>query len=127
MTNWKRRVTFSRTALIMLSIWTLLVLALVMRAQDKPEAARRIDFTQSLLGLDGKPITNPNPDSKGEPIPITLSDVCVSALLSSLDEDKAVPATEKGVLAMKLYDLAHKIYKAKAAVLTAEEVALIEI
>jgi hypothetical protein len=43
-----------------------------------------------------------------------------------LDEDKSVPATEKGALAMRLYDLAHKIYKAKSVVLSVEEIALIE-
>jgi hypothetical protein len=117
MTNWKRFLPWPVAALVLIGS------ALVGRAQELP---RTIDFTRPLIGLDGKALTNPNPDSKGEPIPVTLSDVCVSALFSTLDEDKAVPATEKGALAMRLYDLAHKIYKAKAVVLDASEIALIE-
>ena len=95
-----------------LSIMTVIGLAV---AQS---AAPKIDFTQTLTGLDGKPISSGDAKSTS----LTLSDVAVTALESALEEDKGMAGAEK----FKMDELARKIYKAKSAVLSVEDVALIK-
>lgn len=60
----------------------------------------KIDFSQKLLDLSGKPMERkPGEDA-------TLSSVCVEALLLPREEDKTLPMAEKlkrGRLAEKLY------------------------
>lgn len=87
------------------------------------QAPRTIDFTQVIKAVDGKPILTP----KGEPgpdagAPLTLGDVAVNALENVSQEDQKLSGEEK----FKMDILARKIYKAKAAKLTLEEVTLIK-
>jgi hypothetical protein len=94
-----------------------LLCAGLLGAQD----ARHIDFTQELHGLDGKPI--PLAKSGDKPSEnTTLSEVSVTALVMQLDEDRSMSGATK----FSNSELARKIYKAKNAILTAEEVATIK-
>ena len=82
-------------------------------------APRHIDFTQVLTGLDSRPILNT--DAK-PPAAFTLGDVAVNALENQIDEDRNLAGSVK----FDRDQLARKIYHAKAAILTAEEIALIK-
>lgn len=85
---------------------------------------RHIDFMKPLLGVDDKPLMNP-PDMKNpsaKPEPVTLSDIAVTALESSIDQDRGLSPEEH----FKLDALARKIYKNHDCVLTNPEVTQIE-
>jgi len=92
-----------------------LILASFALAADKPAT---IDFTQTITDLDGKPV--PSGDAKTPNL--TLGAVAVNALEATLEEDRGQSGAEK----FKADELARKVYKAKAAVLTVEEIALIK-
>jgi len=106
-------------------ILVLLALAIgflaILTAQDQPKAEtpRKIDFTQEIKGLDGKPVMNG--DAKPS-MPMTLGDVAVVALEASLDEDKGVT----GAMKFERDELARKVYKKSSVVLTAEQLATIK-
>lgn len=85
-------------------------------AQEKP---RHIDFTQPLLGVDGKSI--PIGDLK-KPDAMTLGDAALGALEASLDTDKQLSGADK----FKQDQLARKVYGKRDAILTVEEIALIK-
>lgn len=76
-------------------------------------SAREIDFTQSLIGIDGKPLANQDPKAP----PLTLGDVAIVALTGQLQGDNLSPVDK-----YKLGELAHKVYGNKHAHLTAEEI-----
>jgi hypothetical protein len=81
-----------------------------------------IDFTQPLLGIDGIALKNQPAGNGKEPTVMTLGDAAMSALEMTLDSDRAMTGAEK----FKNDELAHKIYKNKAASLTVEEISLIK-
>ena len=80
------------------------------------QEARKVDFTVVLLGIDGKPL---NGDVKPA---VTLGDISVTALHSTIEEDKSLSGLDK----FKMDELARKIYKAKAATLSVEDLATIK-
>lgn len=84
--------------------------------------AKTIDFTQALRGLDGKTIEIPSPSDPKKLDPLTLSDVCINALETPLDTDRAMTGEDK----FKLDVLAHKIFHNKATSLTVEDIALLK-
>src|SRR5208282_870450 len=110
---------------LLADILVLLALAIgflaILTAQDQPKAEtpRKIDFTQEIKGLDGKPVMNG--DAKPS-MPMTLGDVAVVALEASLDEDKGVT----GAMKFERDELARKVYKKSSVVLTAEQLATIK-
>ena len=72
-----------------------------------------IDFTQPLIGADGKPLLGqecltPGPDGKGclERKPLSLGDIAAVALEASIEEDRNVDGTIK----FKRDQLARKIF-----------------
>jgi hypothetical protein len=77
-----------------------------------------IDFTQTILGIDGKAILEL---PSGGP-PLTLSEVAVTALVTMTADDQRMPGIEK----FKLDVLARKVYNNKSAELSAEEIATIK-
>ena len=89
-----------------------------------------LDFTQVLIGINGKPITQPSPDCKssevgGKDCPlvdVTLSDVAIGALEASLDEDRTADIKKKFARGM----LAQDIYRKKQIVLSPDDVSLIK-
>ena|SRR5579863_1114841 len=97
------------------------VLLFAISAGAQPPAARTIDFTRVLHGIDGKPILDKDPLS-GTPVQITLGDVAVNALYAQTPQDQNLSGVDK----FKLAQLAVKIYKNKAAVLTADQIATIK-
>ena len=88
-------------------------------AQDKPQS-QHYDFTQKLIGVDGKPITITDKGKDGQAL--TLGEVSVMSLEASLDEDR----TATGIDKFKRDQLARKIYGQKDVVLSVEEVTLIK-
>jgi hypothetical protein len=70
-------------------------------------------------GLDGKPVMMT--DSK-PPVPMTLGDVAVTALETSLDEDRGIT----GAVKFERDELARKVYKKSSVILTAEQLASIK-
>ena len=80
------------------------------------QEARKVDFTQVLMGIDGKPL---NGDVKPA---LTLGDIAVTALHSTIEEDKTMSGLDK----FKMDELARKIYKSKAATLSVEDLATIK-
>ena len=98
-------------------LFLLLLCALPLFSQGKTQP-RSIDFTQALKGLDGKPIT----DGATPAIKITLSVVSVNALESALLGDERLAGADK----FKMDTLARKIFENKAALLTAEDIALLK-
>ena len=96
-----------------------LLLALPLLAQETKDPPRHIDFTQEIKGLDGKPVMNG--DAKPS-VAMTLGDVAVVALETSLDEDKSVT----GAVKFERDELARKVYKKSSVVLTAEQLASIK-
>lgn len=98
-------------------IVALLLLTAPCFAQDKPRA---IDFTSALKGIDGKPI--PNGGARETTGFVTLSDVFVSAVNTTIPDDQHMLPLDKFKLGM----LAEKVYQNKAAVLSAEEIASIK-
>lgn len=79
----------------------------------------KIDFTQKLVN----PFTKePVWESEKKEKESTLSGVCSDALLTKLEGDERATGKDK----MELFLLAQKIYNAKDADLTAEEVAKIK-
>ena len=93
-------------------------------AEDKP-TARHIDFTRPLIGVDGKTISS-NGDTKvtaeKAPAAMTLGDVVLIALESTLEEDRQATGAEK----FKLDELARRVYHNKDAVLPVEDIATIK-
>lgn len=83
----------------------------------QPAARPRINFTEVLQGLDGKPLAGADKDK-----PLTLGDVAVTALESPTEDDKAKTGEEK----FKLDQLARKVYQNKSVTLTVEEIATIK-
>ena len=81
-----------------------------------PGNSKALDFTQTVLGIDGKPL---NGDTKPA---LTLGDIAVTALHSTIEDDKTLSGLDK----FKMDELARKIYKSKAAMLSVEDVALIK-
>lgn len=82
-----------------------------------------IDFTQEVKGLDDKPIMQPlATDSGAKPVALTLGDVAVNALVTPMDGDIKLTGEDK----FKMNELARKIYKHKAVVLTAEDLKLVK-
>jgi hypothetical protein len=88
----------------------ILLFALPLVAQEKP----RIDFTQPLIGVDGKVI----PASATDPTPVTLGQIVHLALNSKVDGDDPDKGFERGALAARLY-------RCKACELGKEDGALI--
>ena len=78
--------------------------------------ARKVDFTQTLVGIDGKPL---NGDVKPA---LTLGDIAVTALHSTIEEDKTMSGLDK----FKMDELARKVYKSKVATLSVEDLAAIK-
>lgn len=89
----------------------LLLLALPLMAQEKPHA---IDFTQALVGVDGKPLTASSTDLT----PVTLGQIVHVALNNKAEGDDPDKGFERGALAARLY-------KCKACELGSEDTALI--
>lgn len=98
-----------KTLLILISLG-----CLVLPAQNP----HKIDFTQALTGMDGKPMPSNDPKSPT----VTLGDVAIMALEALLEEDKGMTGADK----FKNDELARKVYKAKAATLSVEDIALIK-
>ena len=95
----------------------ILMIASVCFAQEKK--ATEIDFTQTIMGYDGKAI--PNGDTKS-PADLTLSDVCVMALSTPIETDRQSTGLDK----FKLDTLARKIYHNKKVSLTVEDISTIK-
>lgn len=85
----------------------------------KPEQPRHIDFTQALMGIDGKKLVRG--DAK-QPETITLGDIAVQALETPLEEDKQMQGDAK----FKLDLLARRIYRNADVVLSVEDTALLK-
>jgi len=83
----------------------------------------KIKINCPILGIDGiKPI--PNPDSPGgrldPPLPLTLKDVCINAVLSPMEGDDEKKKFTK-------WEIFKKLREAKEEVeLTAEEIVIIK-
>lgn len=78
----------------------------------------KIDFSQEILSIDGKPtpLNDDHPSS-------TLRDICVTALDRPRDPNERLEAEEK----IKRARLAERIYRAKEPInLMAEEIALLK-
>ena len=93
-----------------------LLLASYAFAADKKTPT--LDFTQEITDLDGKPVPSGNVKEPN----LTLGAVAVNALENMLEEDRQ----QSGEAKFKNDELARKVYKSKAAVLTVEEIALIK-
>lgn len=93
----------------------LAIAASLVVAADK----KGIDFTAPIIGLDGKPMMNGDPK---EPVPLTLGEVAITALESTIEEDKQATGADK----FKRDELARKVYKQKYVVLTSEEISTIK-
>lgn len=78
-------------------------------------AQNKIDFTQVLVGIDNKPLVSPDPKITTG---MTLGEAAVTALMTTLDEDKGANGETK----FNLYELARKISQNKNASLTVEEI-----
>jgi hypothetical protein len=91
---------------------------------------RGIDFTQRLVGANGEPLWQGGRDCKPDQVPgrdctreqQTLGDVALVALLAMIDEDKNLDPRKK----FERDQLARKVFRAKNAALSAEEIALIK-
>ena len=92
-------------------IFAFLLTAICLSAQPHP-----INFQQALTGADGKALSN----DKG--VPITLGEVCVTALYSQSQDDQ----NKSGLDKFKLGQLAARISEAKAVSLSVEDLALIK-
>jgi hypothetical protein len=110
---------------VSLIIFFVLALCGVERYFDQPlssgqvvyaETTHTIDFTQSLIGFDGKPLL------QSADKPWTLSDVAVGALTSTFKDEDTLPGSKKFVF----YELARKVYNNKSAALTSEEITTIK-
>ena len=65
-----------------LAAFLILACSLCLHAQSN---SRAIDFTQKLVGFDGKPLMV---EDAPKQIPMTLRDVCATVLNAPLEEDK---------------------------------------
>jgi hypothetical protein len=101
-----------------LTVLTLL-LACSLALSAQPQGPRHINFTQAIVGLDGKPVQAGEGKTS---TPFTLSDASVNALLASLPEDGKLSGVDKYNYA----ELARKIYQNKDVILTVEEIATIK-
>lgn len=101
---------------IFAAIFLTFALAVTSLAAQSPHT---VDFTQVLIGLDGKPMLDSTaPDAK----PVTLSYVVTNALRQSLSGDDASDWDKK----LDLYSLAKKIHDNKACPLTAPDITTIK-
>lgn len=88
-------------------------------------AAEPVDFSQVLVGVTGEPMkqcAKNEGDRCVEFEPLTLSLLCVTALYSTIDEDRNSAAKLK----FERDELARKIYKKSSVTLTAEEIATLK-
>lgn len=83
------------------------------------ETPRKINFTVPLVGVDRKEMKVS--DAKDAP-PLTLGDVCVTALETMIEEDRQADGLSK----FKRDQLARKIHGAKDVVLSVEDVELLK-
>jgi len=75
----------------------------------------KIDFGQELLGIDGKPIMDPQSQEA-----IRLNSVCINALMGQLEEDSKVAGEKK----LARWTLACRVQNGKGPIdMTAEEIA----
>ena len=92
---------------------TLILMSCALLAEDKPT---HIDFKQTLIGADRKPIIAP--DTKK---PVTLGDIAGAALMNTIDDDRTATGADK----FKLFVLAQKILDNKGP-FTVEDIALLK-
>lgn len=100
----------------------ILTLAAALAAPAFAQSLTHLDFTQVLVGIDGKPILQPSSDPSAKAQPMTLGFACVSALEAQLPEDRNAAGVDK----FKLDALARKIYGQKDVVLSVDDVATIK-
>lgn len=96
---------------------TLLILALFFAGTLHCQAI--VDFTQPLIGIDGKPL---NSGDDKAPHAMTLSDVTVQALEMVRDADHQATGADK----FKWDELARRVYNQKSVSLQIEDIALIK-
>jgi hypothetical protein len=86
--------------------------------------SRTINFTQEIKSLDGTVMMQcvPQAPTCEKPVAVTLGDLAVNALQTPMQEDQKLSGEDK----FRMYLLAVKIYKAKSASLTAEEIKLVK-
>jgi len=82
----------------------------------------KIDFSQGVNGIDGKPFTEKNADT-GIIGPITLAQLCSAALLTSFQDEPGLAGTEK----FARYNLAAKVYGGGSADIAVEDIAKIKL
>lgn len=82
--------------------------------------AQTVDFTAPLVGIDGKTLQQ-NPSDPKSPV-VTLGDIAVNALETQTMDDQKMTGLDK----FKLDQLAHKIYKSKAAEISPDEMTSIK-
>jgi hypothetical protein len=75
-----------------------------------------IDFTKQLTDLKGSPLLG------ADKTPMTLGEVAATALETSMEQDRQVPADQK----VKQDLLARNIYRCKSCSLSVEDIALIK-
>lgn len=90
-------------------------LSLVLKAAETPA----IDFTQSLLTLDGKPA---KASTEKDAPALTLSDVAVNSLEATVESDRGLSGEKK----FAMDALARKLYKNSHCVLSVEDLALLK-
>lgn len=100
-------------------------LAAPLWAADEP---RKIDFTQLVADLDGKPYTECLKSDEADrakcvdEVKVTLGLLVSRALISRFQDEKDISLEEQSTRGF----LAIKLYKAKEAVLTADQVVLLK-
>lgn len=75
----------------------------------------RLDFSTTLLGLDGKPLKEGDKE-------VRLGEFCATALLTPYQDEKELSGDEK----VKRFKIAEKIYNGGEQDLTIEEAALLK-
>ncbi|MGD0799004.1 MAG: hypothetical protein ABR910_14905 [Acidobacteriaceae bacterium] len=96
------------------------ILVLMMGAFASAQSApRHFDFTQVLVGIDGKPLQNGDARTTA---PLTLGDAAVNALESQTPDDLKSSGADK----FKLDELARKVYRNSDVTLSVEEIAAIK-
>lgn len=75
----------------------------------------KVDFSQELKSLDGKPF------EKEPGVNANLGDMCVTALLTEVPKEPATPEDK-----LKRWELAKRLYEQKEVEVTAEDIALIK-
>ena len=103
-----------RRVFVLVVLFSLMAVA----AGNKPQP-KTFDFTQALLGLDGKAIQRGEP---GKLVSMTLGDAAVEALETITEDDRGLSGAKK----FERDQLARKVYGQKTVVLSVEELALIK-